>query len=242
MKYHGWCSSRELGLVVGGRQLTAARRKTHLWDCWLLRVALAGWIASIRLWRQGTTGRGSQAGCSGVWYYCVGRSEQPSLCVLACRVRSVWRALRTGTQALHPHSMSWLSRAHRRTVVWTPWAQPELLVFRPSVVLTFPVVGDDWRCSYLCMGRSWAPVSSGLCGLNECALSICPLHPFIFIIKTKLLSSPSMMGAREKLRPAFWFSLAHLTYTYSLQFDSAFALHPCCYIRATCRFPQGTKK
>lgn len=55
------------------------------------------WASDGRaLW--GRAGQGVRAGRTaprlvvvghGVWHYCVNRSEEPSLCVLACRVKSV---------------------------------------------------------------------------------------------------------------------------------------------------------
>lgn len=43
-------------------------------------------------------------------------------------------------------------------------------------------------------------MSSGLCGLSECAVSICPC---VITIKASLLSSPCPGGIREKLHQAF---------------------------------------
>lgn len=142
----------------------------------LLMVDLSGWEGSNVLLTAGHcgaewsgTGRGSQAGCSGTWSV-----------ALLCEQTWTAKLVRAGLQSevCLKSSQNWHPSC---APPFHAMAQPDLPMFRPTAVLTFPVVGDDWRFSCLCMGRGWAPVSSGLSGLNECALSIHPLTPSLHL-------------------------------------------------------------
>lgn len=118
------------------------------------------------------------------------------------------------------------------------------LVFLCSDQLQGPfyMKGGGLRTSWIHVWvGAWHLVSSGLCGLNECAVSI---RPSIFIIKASLLSSPSPEGIREKLHQAFFFFSSHSSPTCHIHFSLTQPLlfiH-CCCIPVTCKFPQGASK
>lgn len=103
-------------------------------------------------------------------------------------------------------TMEWISRAHRCTMVFNPVGFIRSPYVQTNCNVPFDMKRNGLRSSWI---RVWLgarhPVSSGLCGLNECAVSICPS---IILTKASLLSSTSTEGIREKLHQAlFFFSL-----------------------------------
>lgn len=135
--------------------------------------------------------------------------------------------IRTGPRSLLP--MEWFSRAHRCTGVSSPGGS----IWSPSVQTSCSV--PFYTKGILVWGGAWHPVSSGLCGLNECAV---PIRPSIFI-KASLLSS-LLLRVREKLHQAAFLFSSPPTLPcaiYPLQFDSTSALPPFLLHRVTCEFP-----
>lgn len=103
--------------------------------------------------------------------------------------------------------MEWISRAQRCTMLFNPVGSIRSPYVQTNCNVPFCMKRNGLRSSWI---HAWLgaqhPESSGLCGLNECAVSICPS---IIFTKACLLSSTSTEGIREKLHQAFFFFLTH---------------------------------
>lgn len=122
--------------------------------------------------------------------------------VRACATQSAvcLSRIRTGPRSLLP--MEWFSRAHRCAVVSGPGG----FIWSPSVQthcgVPFYMKGKGLSSWIRVSGGARHPVSSGLCGLNECAVFTCPS----IFIKASLLSDPlQRVGEKLAIRLPFCF-------------------------------------
>ena len=102
----------------------------------------------------------------------------------------------------------------------------------------FSKKGGDLRSSWI---HVWVgarhPVSSGLCGLNECAVSI--VHPFSSV-KPAFSPAPLQRGSEGSCVRLFLFPPSAPTCHIHFSLTQPLLFIHCCCIPVTCKFPPGS--